>query len=180
VSLRSSLSLRWSRNSQSFIKRKSLFRLHERLILDPILSQLNSRPYPHSYVFKVYFNIISPPMSMYPTLPFSFSKQNVVYISYFPWAPYMSLRSHPLVRSLCGGGVEYLHRDPASRRRRWKGKSRIWDSKIWPRVLRDSDPKITALARASSNCKGQTRPLVREGALNQQTRNCQTIIKIWS
>jgi hypothetical protein len=30
----------------------------------------------------------------------------------------------------CGGGVEYLHRDPASRRRRRKGKSRIWDSKI--------------------------------------------------
>jgi hypothetical protein len=26
---------------------------------------------------------------------------------------------------LCGGGVEYLHRDPASRRRRRKGKSRI-------------------------------------------------------
>jgi hypothetical protein len=33
---------------------------------------------------------------------------------------------------------------------------------------------------ASSNCKRQTRPLVREGAPNQQTRNCQTIIKIWS
>jgi hypothetical protein len=27
--------------------------------------------------------------------------------------------------SLCGGGVEYLHRDPASRRRRRKGKSQI-------------------------------------------------------
>jgi hypothetical protein len=26
----------------------------------------------------------------------------------------------------CGGGVEYLHRDPASRRRRRKGKSQIW------------------------------------------------------
>jgi hypothetical protein len=31
----------------------------------------------------------------------------------------------------CGGGVEYFHRDPASRRRRRKGKSRVWDSKIW-------------------------------------------------
>jgi hypothetical protein len=39
---------------------------------------------------------------------------------------------------------------------------------------------MTALARASSNCKRQTRPLVREGAPTQQTRNCQTIIKIWS
>jgi hypothetical protein len=26
----------------------------------------------------------------------------------------------------CGGGVEYLHRNRASRRRRWKGKSRIF------------------------------------------------------
>jgi hypothetical protein len=75
--------------------------------------------------------------------------------------------------SPCGGGVEYIHRNPASRRRRWKGKSRIW-------VLRDSDPKMTALARASSNCKRQTRPLVREVAPNQQTRNCQPVIKIWS
>jgi hypothetical protein len=41
-------------------------------------------------------------------------------------------------------------------------------------------PKMTALARASSNCNRQTRPLVREGAPNQQTRNCQTVIQIWS
>jgi hypothetical protein len=31
----------------------------------------------------------------------------------------------------CGGGVEYLHRNPASRKRRRKGKSRIWDSKLF-------------------------------------------------
>jgi hypothetical protein len=80
----------------------------------------------------------------------------------------------------CGGGVEYLHRDLASRRRRRKGKSRIWGSIIWPSVLRDSDTKMTSLARFSSNFKRQTRLLVREGAPNQQTRNCQTIIKIWS
>jgi hypothetical protein len=53
----------------------------------------------------------------------------------------------------CGGWVEYFHRSPSSRRRRGKGKSRIWDSKIWSRVPRESDPKITALARASNNCK---------------------------
>jgi hypothetical protein len=28
----------------------------------------------------------------------------------------------------CGGGVEYLHRHPESRRRRRKGKSQIWES----------------------------------------------------
>jgi hypothetical protein len=57
----------------------------------------------------------------------------------------------------CGGWVEYLHRDPASRRRRRKGKSHIWDSKIWSRVQRDSDPRKTALARTSSIYKRQTR-----------------------
>jgi hypothetical protein len=43
-----------------------------------------------------------------------------------------------------------------------------------------SDPRITALARASSNCKRQTRPLVREDASQKQDRNCQTVINIWS
>jgi hypothetical protein len=39
---------------------------------------------------------------------------------------------------------------------------------------------MTALARASSNCKRQTRALVREGVPRQQTRNCMTVIKISS
>jgi hypothetical protein len=80
----------------------------------------------------------------------------------------------------CGGGVEYLHRGLASRRRRRKGKSRIWDSKIWSRVPRHSDPRMTTLARASSNCKRQTLPLIRESAPHQQACNCLTVIKIWS
>jgi hypothetical protein len=46
------------------------------------------------------------------------------------------------------------------------------DSKIWSQVPRDSDPRKTALARASSTYKRQTRPLVREGALQEQDRNC--------
>jgi hypothetical protein len=46
------------------------------------------------------------------------------------------------------------------------------DSKIWSRVPRDSDPRMTALARASSYCKRQTRPLVRESAPRKQTHNC--------
>jgi hypothetical protein len=59
-------------------------------------------------------------------------------------------------------------------------ESQIWDSKIGSRVPRDSDPRMTALARISSNCKRQTRSLVRESAPHQQTRNCLTAIKIWS
>jgi hypothetical protein len=39
---------------------------------------------------------------------------------------------------------------------------------------------MTALARVSGNCKRQTRPLIRESAPYQQTRNCLTVIKIWS
>jgi hypothetical protein len=74
----------------------------------------------------------------------------------------------------CGGWVEFLHRSSASRRRRRKGKSRIWDSKIWSRVPRDSDPKMTALASTSSNCIRQTRSLVRESAKYQQTHSCVT------
>jgi hypothetical protein len=80
----------------------------------------------------------------------------------------------------CGGGVKYLHRDPARRRRRRKGKSQIPDSKIWSRVPRDSNPRKTALARASSKYTRQTRSLVREGAPQTRDLNCQTVINIWS
>jgi hypothetical protein len=85
------------------------------------------------------------------------------------------------VKSPCGGGVEYLHRDPASRRRRQKGKSHIWDSIIWSQAPRDSsDPRMTALASVSSIYKRQTCPLVREGAPPKQDHNCQTEKNIWS
>jgi hypothetical protein len=82
--------------------------------------------------------------------------------------------------NLCGGGVEYLHRDPASRRRRRKGKSQIWGRKIWSRVPRDSDPRKNALTRANSIYKRETHPLVKEGAPQKQDRNCQTVINYWS
>jgi hypothetical protein len=76
-----------------------------------------------------------------------------------------------------------LHRSPASRRRRMKGNpvsggitgsscswgmkilgpgAPDWGSlesetvKIWSRFLRDSDPRMTALAMTSSNCKRMT------------------------
>jgi hypothetical protein len=39
---------------------------------------------------------------------------------------------------------------------------------------------MTALARTSSNCKRQTRSLVRESAPHQQIRNYLTVTKIWS
>jgi hypothetical protein len=69
----------------------------------------------------------------------------------------------------CWGGVEYLYRSPASHRRRRKGKSRIWDSRIWSRVPLDSDARMTALTRASRNCKRTTHPLVRESVPHQKT-----------
>jgi hypothetical protein len=55
------------------------------------------------------------------------------------------------------------------------GESRIWESRIW-----DSNPRMTALARTSSNCKRQIRSLVTETAQLQQPRNCVTVIKIRS
>jgi hypothetical protein len=39
---------------------------------------------------------------------------------------------------------------------------------------------MTALARANSNCKRQTLPVVRESAPHQQSRSCLTVIKTWS
>jgi hypothetical protein len=84
------------------------------------------------------------------------------------------------VQSPRGGGCEYLHRDPASRRRRRKGKSQIWESKRWSRVPRNSDPRKSTLARTSSIYKIQTRPLVREGAPQNQGRKCQRVTNIWS
>jgi hypothetical protein len=75
----------------------------------------------------------------------------------------LSTRSIPTVyQSLkfssipCGGGIEYLHHSPASPRRRRKAKSRIWGSKQWSRVPWDSDPRMTALARASSNVNNRS------------------------
>jgi hypothetical protein len=85
-----------------------------------------------------------------------------------------SMSCHP-----CGGGVEYLHRSPASCRKQRKRKSQIWDSKIWSRVPKDSDPRKTTLARSSSIYKRQTRPLIREDAPQKPDRNCQRVINIW-
>jgi hypothetical protein len=79
-----------------------------------------------------------------------------------------------LTCSPCRGGIQYLHRDPASRRRRRKGKSQCWDRYIWARVPKASDQRKIALARASSIYKRQTRPLVREVAPQEQDRNCHT------
>jgi hypothetical protein len=90
-----------------------------------------------------------------------------------------SVECSELVRTPCGGGVEYLHRDPASRKRRRKGESQIWDSKIWLRFQRDSDSRKTTLASASSIHKSQTRPLVREDAHKNRAVIVRQI-NIWS
>jgi hypothetical protein len=82
-----------------------------------------------------------------------------------------------LVPYPCGGGVQYLHRDPASRRRRRKGKSQSETVKYGLKSQGNSDPRKTALARASSTYKRQTRPLVGEGAPQEQDRNRHTCNK---
>jgi hypothetical protein len=53
----------------------------------------------------------------------------------------------------CGGGVEYLHRDPASRRRRRKGKSQIWDRKILSQAPRDYDRERLRWQRRAAHTK---------------------------
>jgi hypothetical protein len=60
------------------------------------------------------------------------------------------------------------------------GESQIWNCKIWPWFPRDSNPRMTVLAKTRSNCKLQTRPVVRQRAPHQPTRNSLTVTKIWS
>jgi hypothetical protein len=107
---------------------------------------------------------------------------------------------------MSGGRFQYLHCSCVRCRRQWKRnpvpkavnglsvqgyinmgiwscrleESWTWDSKIWSWVLGDLDRRMTVLARANSNSKWQTCPLLREGAPDQQTHNCLAIIKIWS
>jgi hypothetical protein len=86
--------------------------------------------------------------------------------------------------------VKCLHSSPVSHK--WEPSAWgyswatlfLWDINMgtWPSRLgevsilrRESDPKMTALARRSNNCKLQTRYLVR----GQETCNCLTVIKIW-
>jgi hypothetical protein len=62
--------------------------------------------------------------------------------------------------------------------RRWKEKSQIWDSKIWSRVPRISNPRKTRLARTISIYKTDQSSRQR-GLPRKQDRNCQRIINIW-
>jgi hypothetical protein len=54
------------------------------------------------------------------------------------------------------------------------------DDEVWSWVLPYSDPRMTTMARFSSRCKLQTRPLVREDVSHQHTRIFLRVIKIWS
>jgi hypothetical protein len=47
-----------------------------------------------------------------------------------------TVKQHCILAFPRGSGVKYLHRSPTSHRKWQKGKSRIWDSKIWSRVPR--------------------------------------------
>jgi hypothetical protein len=58
--------------------------------------------------------------------------------------------------------------------------SNLRQKKIWLRVPRNSDPRKTTLARASSIYKRQIRPLIREDAPEKQDRICQRVTNIWS
>jgi hypothetical protein len=59
-----------------------------------------------------------------------------------------------------------------------KGSLESETVKYGRRVPRDLDPRMTALARAGSNCKRQAHPLIRESAPQQEICNCLTVMKI--
>jgi hypothetical protein len=88
--------------------------------------------------------------------------------------------------TLYGGGLEYLHRSLATRKRRQKGNpapgditgppcswgieirwpgppgwgSLRWDIKLWPWVLREFDLRVTVLESPKSNCTVNYRPVL--------------------
>jgi hypothetical protein len=81
----------------------------------------------------------------------------------------------------CGGGIKCLHRGAASRKRRQKGNPDANETvRYCHRVLRDLDLRVTALARScnSSTSKLQSRPLVREGAPQEENRECLIIFSM--
>jgi hypothetical protein len=131
------------------------------------------------FLLSCYFHV-------HVSLPYFTCINNLVYlISIVPRpASQQCIRDGHLERqafraNLCGGESEYLHRSPTSHKR-WR--SLIWDSKIWSWVLRDFDPRMTALARPRSNymSKLQTHPIIREDGLHQETREVTQKTKIWT
>jgi hypothetical protein len=75
-----------------------------------------------------------------------------------------------------GGRVEYLHRDPASRRRRRKAKSQIWNSKIWSQGTRTRERLRWKGPAAYTKDR---HVLSSERAPHKNDSNCQTVINIW-
>jgi hypothetical protein len=73
-------------------------------------------------------------------------------------------------------GVEYLHRDPASRRRRQKGSLKFETVKYGTRARE----RLRWRGPAAYVYKRQTRPLVRDGGPTKTGSNCQRVINIWS
>jgi hypothetical protein len=112
--------------------------------------------------------------------------KELLYVVFPMWSVLRLYKENQLefsVSSLCGCGFSYFHCSPVSHRRWQKGynwatlflgntnmriwpsrfrQSQIWESKIWSWVSWDLDPRMTALLKASSNCKLQIHPLVRE------------------
>jgi hypothetical protein len=74
------------------------------------------------------------------------------------------LQSH-----LCGSGVEYLHRDPASRKRRRKGKSQIWDSKKTVASPKGLGPKKDCTGKGQRHIQ-KTNPSSRQRGRPTETR----------
>jgi hypothetical protein len=76
----------------------------------------------------------------------------------------------------CGGGIEYLHRDPATRKRRRNGKSQIWDSKIRSASIKGLGPEKDCVGKIQQHIQ-KTDPSSRQrGRPRKQDRNCQIVI----
>jgi hypothetical protein len=77
--------------------------------------------------------------------------------------------------------MEYFHCSLASCKRQQKGNPVSNESKMWSWVLRNFDPRVTALARSSCSYthKLQNCPLIRRVA-SQEDHKYPMLIEIWS
>jgi hypothetical protein len=93
----------------------------------------------------------------------------------------VAMNRHGIIRLLGNGSVstfpwKRVKQNNTKCLRWWSIFGSPWSYKSRNSFVRDSDP----LKRTSSIYKRQTRPFLREGAPEEQDRNCQTVTNIWS
>jgi hypothetical protein len=99
-------SLIYSRNSPPFMNSKVNYHVHNSPQLGSIRRKMYTVPINTHHFFKIHFNIILPstPRSLEWSLPFTFSDQNVVCISFLPYVIFCKKQNYFYNGELLGPG----------------------------------------------------------------------------